>query len=215
MHRPSLRLQSCCQTRLCRCFHNIHSRRDSSVPVANTDKQAIESLTLWQDSSGKALVRKALARKEEDTKNIFVDDLSATLEAHRASNRAGVIRKLKSKEPVGNLAAPVLRPLLAKSSCEGSKITETHTVKESGSHQIGRADPVQAQGRCGTIGSRGRVRKTDPSEYTGVTQWPKQPWEINHSSDDVSLQRPWLAYMETTNERSLQRFVQKSHRGCL
>ena len=61
------------------------------MTVANSDEQAAEPSKTWQDSSGKAL-----ARRDEDSKDIIVDDLAATLEAHRASNRAAVVRKVAS-----------------------------------------------------------------------------------------------------------------------
>lgn len=208
MHRPALRFRSCYRPRLRRCFYNIHVRRLSSasnLPAVNSDKQAIESLEPWQDSS-----LKALARREEDTKDIIVDDLSATLEAHRTSNRAAVIRKIKLRK---NTNETFLRPLLGKGCNGDSEVKKTHEGREDEPHQIWPADSVQAKERYGKTGSRGFVKKTDPLEYTGVAQWPKPPWKINQSSKDMSMQRPWLAYMKTLNEDYCERSVLENPQG--
>lgn len=171
------------------------------MPVANSDRRAIETLEPWQDSSGKML-----ARREKDAKDIIVDDLSATLEAHRASNRAAVIRKIKI-ESNSDLAGPILRPLLRENGDGGSKAKKTQEGKEYEVHQMWPADSVQAKVRYGKTGSRDFVKSRDPLEYTGVVQWPKQAWEISDSPKNMPLQRPWLAYLDTTNEGYLERLT--------
>ena len=40
-------------------------------------------------------VRELLTVKQEEAKDVFIDDLSATLEAHRTTNRATIVRKLE------------------------------------------------------------------------------------------------------------------------
>ena len=181
------------------------------MPVVTSDEQAVEPLKPWQDSSGKALFR-----REKDTKDIIVDDLSATLEAHRASNRAAVIRKIGVQK--GDLPVPYLRPLLDKGD-GGGEVEETHEVKkeakEDEPHQMWPADSVQAKELYGKTGSRGYSKSTGSLEYTGATQWPKQPWKISHSSKDMPMQRPWLAYMGATNEDYLERFVLESRRDAV
>ena len=179
------------------------------MPVVTSDKQAVESLEPWQDRGGKVL-----ARREKDTKDIIVDDLSATLEAHRASNRAAVIRKIRVQET--DSKENFLRLLLDKGD-RGGEVEEIHEVKEEAKkdepHQMWPADSVQAKEIYGPTGFRGDLKETDSLEYTGAAQWPKQPWKINRSSQDIPMQRPWLAYMGTTNEDYLERFVLKSHRN--
>ncbi len=177
------------------------------MPAVNSDKQAIESLEPWQDISGKAL-----ARRDEDRKDIIVDDLSATLEAHRASNRAAVIRKIRPRAV--DPAPPFLRFSLGEGENGGNEVKKTHEPSENKPHQIWPADSVQAKERYGKTGSRDFVKRTDPLEYTGVAQWPKQPWKINHSSGDMPMQRPWLAYMETMNEDYREQYVLEYQSGC-
>lgn len=214
MHRSALRLRPCCQPKLRLSFLNILSQGLSSagtVPVVSSDKQAVESLEPWQDGIGKAL-----ARGKDDTKDVIVEDLSATLEAHRASNRAAVIRKIGVQE----CHSPGLyrRPSLDQDD-GGSGVEEIREgkeeVKEDEPPQMWPADSVQAKERYGKTGSLGFFKKTDPLEYTGVAQWPKQPWKISHSSKDMPMQRPWLAYMGTTSEDYLERFVLESRRNAV
>lgn len=211
MHRSALRLRLCCQSKLHWSLYNPLVRRLSSastVPVVNSDEQVIEKLEPWQDKSGKAL-----AIKEGDDKGIIVDDLSATLEAHRASNRAAVIRKiiLRADDSPG----PIRRPLQSEESNNGSEVKHTHKVKQSRPRQIWPADSVQAKERYGKTGTAdGFVKKVDAFDYTGVVQWPKQSWKLSHDSDDLLMQRPWLAYMETTSEDCLERYVLETHRKC-
>ena len=208
MHRSTLRLRPCSLTKPRPFSLNIYSQGLSSaatVPVVSSDQQTVEeSLETWHDKSGKAL-----AIRERDTKDVIVEDLSATLEAHRASNRAAVIRKIRVQD------CQYLRSSLDNSD-RGSEVEMIHEAKEKAKEdeppQMWPADSIQAKERYGVTGTTGFFKKTDPLEYTGVAQWPKQPWKIKHSSKDMPMQRPWLAYMGTTNEDYLKRFVLESHR---
>lgn len=208
MHRSALRLCSCCQPTLRSSFLNIRVRGLAS------DKQTVERLEPWQDSSGEAW-----ARTQKDAKDIILDDLSATLEAHRASNRAAVIRKIRVQED--DIPGIYLRPLLDKGDAgdAGSKVEEIHEVQEEAQedepHQMWPADSVQAKEIYGKTGCRGYFKKIDTLEYTGAAQWPKQPWKISHSSKDMPMQRPWLAYMGAMNEGYLERFVLEIYRNAV
>lgn len=175
------------------------------MPATKSDKEVLGTLEPWQDGSGKTL-----ARRKKDAKDIIVDDLSATLEAHRASNRAAVIRKVKLDSD-----GSIWRPLLGKYSDGRSEAKKTHERKEIEPPRMWPADSVQAKERYGSADSRGFVKSADPLEYTGVAQWPKKPWKINHSSEDMLMQRPWLVYMESTSEDYLERFVLESREGCV
>ena len=175
------------------------------MPVANSDQRATEALEPWQDSGGKAL-----ARSEKDAKDIFVDDLSATLEAHRASNRAAVIRKV-------NVTAVVAPPrfqrlLLERDGNDGSEFNETHEEeKKNIRSQMWPADSVQAKDMKRKRGNRRFEKKNEASEYTAVAHTPQGPWRIRIPFEGIQIQRPWLAYVETTGEDKLQKFVLRSH----
>lgn len=171
------------------------------MPVVNSDKHVMESLEPWPDSSGKAL-----ARREEDSKDIIVDDLSATLEAHRASNRAAVIRNVQLPESYPTTST--MQPLLGQAGDGGSDIDDTCGRQENEPRQMWPADSVQAQEIHRKTGKRqGFVRSVDPLEYTGTYQWPKHSWKVRQVFKDLLMQRPWMAYMEASNEDYLERFV--------
>ena len=55
-------------------------------------------------------IRELLTVKQEEAKDVFIDDLSATLEAHRTTNRATIVRKLFRK---ANHIPFFKRPLIA------------------------------------------------------------------------------------------------------
>ena len=55
-------------------------------------------------------LQELLTVKQEEAKDVFIDDLSATLEAHRATNRAAIVRKQNQKAEEGSL--DFKRPLI-------------------------------------------------------------------------------------------------------
>ena len=173
--------------------------------MASSDQQALKIFDLRQES-----VVNTLAKNEKDTKNIFVDDLSATLEAHRASNRAAIIRKVGTNaiDP----ARTIKRLSLDQDSDGGSEIKQLHEEKENERHQMWPADSVQAKKRYGKRGTTGFDKKGEVLEYTGIAQGPQGPWKNNHLSKDVPMQRPWLAYIESSGENNFERFVLESYK---
>ena len=76
-----------------------------SLHVSAIDQRAISLKSLeGEDIAARPEVRDLhhTGYKRErrlDTKDIFVDDLQATLEAHRATNRAAVIRRFPTEDP--------------------------------------------------------------------------------------------------------------------
>ena len=165
------------------------------MPVVNSDQQALNALEPWKYSGGK------------DAKDVNIDDLSATLEAHRASNRAAVIRKIELD--ANEIRRHYKRPVLEQDSDGRSEVKNTHKEKEDETHQMWPADSLQAKEKYGKTGCRGFVKKNDPLEYSGTVQWLKEPWIIpkNCKYMQLQLQRPWLAYIETMGEDALERFV--------
>ncbi|KAL8794561.1 MAG: hypothetical protein Q9195_002896 [Heterodermia aff. obscurata] len=57
-------------------------------------------------------LRELLTIKQEEAKDVFIDDLSATLEAHRLTNRATIVRKQNQKADEGQLVfkRPIISP---------------------------------------------------------------------------------------------------------
>ena len=222
MNHSALRLRSRYQSSLRSHFCDIHVQRLSSagsVPVANSDQQALETLEPWQHSDGKTL-----ARNEQDAKDIVVNDLSATLEAHRASNRAVVIRKLNSNPPIG---LPFKRLSPEEGSGRGSEVKKTHKEKKSKEkkskpdlRQTWPADSVQAKEIYGRIGTKGKtgttgfVKKAGTLEYTGAEAPRKAPWGLSRRSKEKQMDRPWLQYIKTTGDDKPERYDLGSRQGC-
>ena len=57
-------------------------------------------------------LRELLTIKQEEAKDVFIDDLFATLDAHRTTNRAAIVRKLNQRANEGSLdfKRPVIGP---------------------------------------------------------------------------------------------------------
>ena len=207
MHQSALHLRRC-HFRICPSFYSIHIRRLSNAsiaPVADSDKEAIETLEPLQASSGEVLPRSV-----KNAKNVVIDDLAATLEAHRASNRAAVIpRIVPSENRDGGSETKELHG--------GSETKELHGAKKKEPCQTWPADSVQAKQRYGKTGSRFKsyVQTADTLEYTGSSQGLKGPWKTpekdSHYYNESIMQRPWLAYVEDTSKYNRERFVLESH----
>ena len=179
------------------------------MPVANGDRQAINTLEPWHDSGSKTL-----AKIEEDAKDIIVDDLAATLEAHRASNRTAVIRKIDTHGFPSPFKYPILKPH-SDGELDVESIQEIKEDKPSPCQMWPEwpRDSVQAKQKYGRLGCTGRVYKGDLLEYVGSIQELQQPWEISNGYEDMYRQRPWLAYIENTGEDALERFVPENLQG--
>ena len=196
MHPSAKRFRFCYQPTLRPNINARHLSSASAASVANHNIHVIETPEPWPDSSGKAL-----STREEDDRSIIIDDLPAARAARPT------IRKVKIDFP-GSIEGS----LLGKGSGGGSEVKKTHEAKDR-PDQIWPAFSIQAKNLYGKTGSRGLVRKNDPFEYTGVAQWPSPPWKINQSHKDLLMQRPWLAFLESTNEDHLKRFVPATHQG--
>ena len=190
MYPSAKRVRFCCQ----RTLHpNTNARHlASAASVTNSNTHVIGTSEPWPDSSGKVL-----PTREEDDRGIIDDPPAAPAARPR-------IRKIKIEFPGSKVGS-----LLGKAGI-GSEARKTHEPKGE-PDQIWPAFSIQAKKLYGKTGSRGLVGKDDPFEYTGVAQWPSPPWKINQSHKDMPMQRPWLAFLEPTNEGHLKRFVPATH----
>ena len=224
MYRSTLRSPSCPQSPLHCYLCHVHVRRlanAASVPVVNSDQHAIETLEPWQEN-----VAISLAKNKKDSKNIHVDDLRATLEAHRASNRAAaihgppVIRKVETTEID---TKGIKRPFLFEQSSDGDsaakKIHEDiHKEKERTPLPMWPLDSVQAKAKYGKKGCKTYYKKGRALEYTGALMLPQGPWKHTRyfcDTQDTPITRPWLAYMRATGEDHLEWSVLESRPGWI
>ena len=183
------------------------------MPVVNSDQHPIETLDPWQEN-----VAISQAKNNQDSKSILVDNLSATREAHRAFNRAAVIRVVKPRDIY---TKGIKRPLVLKQSSDGDKAAEKlhgeiYQEEEGTLLPMWPLDSVQAKAKYGEKGCKTYNKKRDALEYTGAVVWPQGPWKQTHSlhdAQDTPMKRPWLAYMRSTGEDHLERSVLESRPG--
>lgn len=132
-----------------------------SLPFSAINQRAISSNSLEKDIAASPGVRDLhhtkYKRKRErnlDTKDIFTDDLQATLEAHRATNRAAVIRTFPTKvSPTVLLDSGIYKPPL---NYELDQPLARHEQPE---------------------------QKVDGGEYVGKNIRPQVFWQISSSRD--------------------------------
>lgn len=149
--------------------------------------------------------------RQLDTKDIIIDDLQATLEAHRTTNRAAILRKINTEvQPVASIYRPPLDKLLAQNEELEYEAANTSSVK--GKWQIKRdkarfwpADSVQCQRLREERHERGsKTAEQDDGEYVARNFRPQGYWQIRFGED---MQRPWLAHMNGHDGDGLTRWV--------
>ena len=157
--------------------------------------------------------------RQLDTKDIIIDDLQATLEAHRATNRAAVLRNIATEVPQTTLSdAGIYRPLLNRPLAHDAEpeheTADPRPVKEQGQVKKGGAglwpaDSVQGQRiDQGQHGKGGKFGGEDDGEYTGRNFRPQGYWHFRFLRD---MERPWLAHMDGCDGDGLARWVQRPH----
>ncbi len=191
------------------------------------DRNVIEGSSSWEDHHAREVGRRLVT-----VKDVVIDDLSATLEAHRASNRASVIRKIHlppdtsefffrptidgrhEVKEVGNERLPEGRVPAKdgfKRCLDGDQAGKT-PEGDVAAMRIWPADSTQAQRAGGGKGwkrvrlrtGNNFVKSTGVLEYTGKSLRPAQAWA---NSTVGIFQRPWLAYMEEHSGDGLKRYV--------
>lgn len=177
MHRCATCLRSCRESRLNQGFYTIGIRLQSTATALSStsnNRPVKDSQDTWK--KGLDLEEK---RSQKDDQDVFVNDLSATLEAHRARNRASVIRKVEAspsqliKRPLFEAAIedaespPVIRDGIDTEDSSPS-------ISTLGLGQTSRLTVIDEGWRTNTKrkvkGSPTQVIQTSESE--GVQRWP-------------------------------------------
>ena len=159
--------------------------------------------------------------------DIAVNDLQATLEAHRARNRENTIRKIlvppltAKVQPCDwqeelNYSGDLKKPLLQETDINANS-QSTNEAKKKISLPLWPADSIQAW-RMGAIDAR-RYARTSRSfrneevlEYRGTPQRTKSIWKIlpdNEGQISRRISRPWLGYLEHDSDDPHQRLSQE------
>ncbi len=96
MHRIASCLRTCRCPRLDRPLHSTNFQRLSNAGTGHQvddEGKVIETLSSWEDHHAREV-----GRKPVDAQDVVIDDLSATLHAHRASNRAPLMKSIRVKD---------------------------------------------------------------------------------------------------------------------
>ena len=177
------------------------------MPLANYDQHPIEIWEPWQDIS---------------TKDVIAHDLTATLEAHRASNRAAFtqknsppIRKLRSG-PIGTELED--GPVLEQDSDGGRESQKINQGKEGepfqGRLRLWPLDSVQAQRQYRKKNRPVKeFAKNAVLEYTAVAFDNKGSWRIVYHNQNSKFRHPWMNYVKTADRDNLEQFVLEIRQG--
>lgn len=125
MHRNASYIHSRCLLTHGPIIHRRHSTLVSRAGAVEHDRQAIEDSSLWEEAH-----RKIVERRPVDTQAVIVDDLPGTLEAHRARNRASVIRKIIPNATT-QTSNPFLRLSLEQSHHNGGGVSEVSATSHA------------------------------------------------------------------------------------
>lgn len=181
MHRRVAGLRSCRRSRLDWGFYSVGFRllsAASAVPSPSNNGQLKERP--YTRKKGQSLEKK---RRPEDDRGIFVDDLSATLDAHRARNRASVIRKIEAP-----LSQFISRPLLENTRVGEGVVERSRTTADGNDVEDGSRAPNTLRldrTKHSTATDEDRKTTTDRMEE-GV------PTKASQRSESESIQR-WPA----------------------
>ncbi len=232
MHRSSQCSRTRCIPRLGRTVYGRHSRpftNASARYVVDNDGQEKEDLFSWEEHHAEEV-----GRRPGDTQGVITSDLPATLEAHRARNRASVIRRIDapSKTPrsihrppietshndgKGSSGPPTRSRALSSNDGKGNvkSIKVKQKLEEAkASMPMWPADSTQFITRYGDGKKKGirmtrtgkYVKSNEVLEYTGTPLSPNRSWSWRANVAPL-LQRPWLAYMEESSGDKTKRFV--------
>ena len=159
-------------------FHHL-DRTDSILHGLSSEQLSSEQLSSEVDKE----LQELLTVKEEEAKDVFIDDLSATLEAHRATNRAAIVRKQNQKADEGSLGFK--RPLI------GPKIIPENTPAEDVSTLLMEQGAEVAPKPLGTSTTDGNTNDdgTDPhgDESRAATEATTEPIAV---SDKQKVEKP-------------------------
>lgn len=166
-------------------------------------------------------------KKAEDNEDIFIDSLSATLEAHRATNRIRLSKGIRNRALVRRLI-PGTKKLIRKvqshhrpgpsSFDTGVNLDQTQTasvgikttISETRTTSQSDEAPNQATLKKQLMGNKQKrsthlaSRLPTNSDYTGVAMEPIEQWQLLSSKGGE--QSPWLPLVTGTEGDGLARY---------
>lgn len=193
--------------------HSLHAKAadvEKKVPAFGS----LENQKAWADKR-----RDVIKTRLEDNKDIYIDDLSATLEAHRERNRASTIRKVETVFDERSLS--FLRPVSLSFGTESLADGAESMAVPGGSSSL---DSSQQKGSQQILAS-----KTDKNETAGVgtadniyastgpaeaSKDPAQPWQ-HWPADSIQYQNLLgIKPSDKVTKPSVLEYIPLSPRPC-
>ena len=166
---------------------------------------------------------------QQQSKDIYIDSLQATLEAHRATNRAKLIRKVVAPPDrfIKHLKLSDQRNALkAKTKASDNEKIDARRLENNvdaeyrseiglqEKHDYERETVLNPDGQImpwdywplgsaqynGLYGSKTKAEPGDTLEYIAAGIKPSGPWRILGPEGALYSQRPWLNYLGKTEE---------------
>lgn len=187
-------------------YRHLYSKRASS---SQTPKEIIIDLTGTGPHENTIPRRRPIfhARQNHDA-DVIVHDLRATLNAHRITNRASVIRQVKTDD---TSLPPFRRPDIEHLSTSYPKAQVIANGTDSVSRQNRKVPPKirmiakhQLSRQLMQIDTQSMSgRGKEIGEYTGVSLWPAGPWSLQ----GTDVERPWLDYHQEEKGDGYSRYA--------
>ena len=145
-----------------------------------------------------------------NTKDIFVDDLHATLEAHRATNRAALIRKVEDPTPKDMIRLKLGSSQKTKHEIEHLAAGEQRTAEKGDQTR----DMRSVRERL-ALNTQDLVKdpvlpaNPETEDYVGLSKRACGFWKIEQHEAVARLgDSPWLEYIEDFEGEGMNRYIQ-------
>ncbi|KAL9037687.1 MAG: hypothetical protein Q9214_005586, partial [Letrouitia sp. 1 TL-2023] len=145
----------------------------------------------------------------DHSNDIFIDDLYATLEAHRATNRAAIIRKVDSP------GHPETTPAETQTHAEDNEdpVSSPAIHKFFSSKGVVKTPkfkpwefwpPHSDQYAFFRPKSKKKIHGNSVLEYIPAAFGPTKRWQASTSDDSSDCESPWLRHLQTKTGDGLQ-----------
>lgn len=142
--------------------------------------------------------------------DIFIDDLYATLEAHRTTNRAAIIRKVDSPGP-----PETTRPEVQTHAGDNKGTASSPAIHKflSSKGKTPRAKPWHfwpphsVQYAFFWPESKRKIPSNSVLEYIPAAFGPTRWWQASASDTSSDCESPWLQHLQTRTGDGLQRYA--------
>lgn len=205
-----------------KCSHNLRLLQTSSAGAVKNTQSRKPSGNGFEPQS--TLKKRRIKFQRGEDRDIIVNDLAATLLAHRAKNMASLVRRINVD--LDYVPTDFRRPSIVEqlylnrsrarkdekdlhSASEGRKAPKIHYSQGNPHLKVREKAQTQATTRASKKGTESRTIRPLIPEYEGKDIAPCLLWKrrLLHRKEES----PWLALMENTEGDGLTRYDSKLH----